>query len=350
MLTALAVTPAAGQTAISSCQEINQSGDYELDSDINASGSSLDSGDCIWINASDVSLDGGDHDINGSDDTFGGVGAYPGGPSEDNLTDITVENLGVHNFTPSEGGNAIAFNEIEGGSISDVELTENNNGVRLSSTSGVTVSDFDVTDNGQTGLYESNNDGETSNTFENGVSSDNGAYDFESTGSDTHPVVSKLDLGSSKVSFEATEVQLRGTSEPGSNPDAESIDKYFEIGSPEQFDPDGFGLDLHYTQDDIDGLDESSLKTWNYDEDWHELENESYVDTGEKVVSTNFSLGSETSPEGSHLLSGSLETFGVFGDEAQQEGRERLEPTDTMFDTSGDNLSEAELEITDVDH
>ncbi|WP_456474655.1 NosD domain-containing protein, partial [Candidatus Pyrohabitans sp.] len=135
----LLVAVVGGATNVSSCQVINQSGTYVLNTNItNGTVAS-----CINITASDVILDGAGFRINGSG--TGTYGVYVFSPTT-TLTNVTVKNLNVTNWN-----NGIYYLNVQNGIIVNNTIENNYYGVYLSSSTGNTIYNnyFNNTNNAQ---------------------------------------------------------------------------------------------------------------------------------------------------------------------------------------------------------
>ncbi|GAB3034012.1 hypothetical protein GCM10025298_23720 [Natronobiforma cellulositropha] len=111
------------------CRVIDQSGEYELGADIDASGT------CIEITADDVTLDGNDHAING-----GETGILVSGASIVTITNVTVTDSAT---------DGIVLDGVDGATVENNTVTDSGRyGIYLEDSTDVVVSGNDLVDNG----------------------------------------------------------------------------------------------------------------------------------------------------------------------------------------------------------
>jgi hypothetical protein len=134
----VAVTGAAQSTTqdLSSCQVIDESGEYQLTADI----TNAEADACLDVQAENVTIDGNGYAIDGVDGT--GAGVIVNGATVTNL-DVTgfedgfrlVAGGTVDGITATENANGVYFSQV-GGTVTDSTLVENDNGVRTSVAEG----------------------------------------------------------------------------------------------------------------------------------------------------------------------------------------------------------------------
>ena len=136
-LTSGAAAPAANAASVDGCTVIDEPGAYEFTGDI----ATNESGPCIEIRASDVTLDGNGHFLSQT-------GPYPENTSTDgvyvNATDRSVTNVTVENMTVENWRLGVYYERTSGGTVSDVRSLGNLYGVRTLYAEGLTVADSEV--------------------------------------------------------------------------------------------------------------------------------------------------------------------------------------------------------------
>ena len=122
-----------GPTTITECQEIDEPGEYVLGDDLSAEG------DCLRITASDVTLDGNDHTIDG-DGTGRGLFIES--------SESTVRNLTIQNFETGIdlGGSTTGLK------LSSITIRDNEDGIRVYYTSNVHCEGLTIRQNDGTGV------------------------------------------------------------------------------------------------------------------------------------------------------------------------------------------------------
>ena len=100
-------------TSIASCTVIDESGYYELTSDVTDS----NAGACLTVTAGDVTIDGGGHTVDGIGDS-GSVGIRVAGSEGARVTNVTVRNVELTNW--ANGINATYADDV---SVEDVTVS-----------------------------------------------------------------------------------------------------------------------------------------------------------------------------------------------------------------------------------
>lgn len=129
----------ADSTPIDGCRTIEEPGRYVLTRDVSNDHGTRTSQNCVWINTSDVVLDGASHEIDGigvSDST----GVYVG--SDEPLENVTVRNLAV-----SDWHRGVWFRNVSQGSIQGVNATENAFGLAIENASHSAIRDNEASGN-----------------------------------------------------------------------------------------------------------------------------------------------------------------------------------------------------------
>ncbi|UPV76516.1 right-handed parallel beta-helix repeat-containing protein (plasmid) [Halorussus limi] len=146
----LASTPAAPSVAdaaqsepatIDSCETIDEPGRYALAADLR----NVSAGQCISIRASDVTLLGRGHLVDGRG-AFGSAGVSVG------AWDRPVSNVTVRNLTVAEWDDAVRLTAADRGRLADVTATRSRVGVRLYGASRNRLADVRATDNAVHGV------------------------------------------------------------------------------------------------------------------------------------------------------------------------------------------------------
>lgn len=130
-----AATPAT-QSSIDSCTTIDEPGVYTLSQDLESS-----AGTCIEIAASDVTLDGAGHAIEGSGDGFG-IQTENTGLTNVTVTDVTVSNWQV----------GLRYRNVDGGSVEGVVASENTRGMAFIQSRNLRVVENTATANEHQGI------------------------------------------------------------------------------------------------------------------------------------------------------------------------------------------------------
>ncbi len=310
---------------VTSCMDITQSGQYELDGDLSGSNG------CLTITANDVALDGLGHTITGQGNGSGYAIDLDGSDGE--LSGITVKNVNLEQWDTGlrvfqireseftdiaasdheESGisvSAAAQNQFTNISISnsgsesdhygfqlaeeshhnelqDIVISSGTNGLSLG-TDSTLVDTLEVSDMAGTAvrLWQEAAD----NTLSNLVMSDNGT-DYESGNGAEDNKVEHMTLDNAVISFQARDVQINNTDPPADLPgDLQQLDHFVEIvESPIAGDsPLAAYLRFHYDPNALDDTAESSLEVWrHHNNDWTAPAYESYtsgVDTDEAFV------------------------------------------------------------------
>jgi parallel beta-helix repeat protein len=208
---------------IDACTDISRPGSYELTSDLSSDET------CIEINTSYVTVDGQGHLVEGvgSDDKTGIYANGTGGT----VSDVTVTNVELSGWTGSDG-EAVMFEDIDDGEISEVDVMRGDYGIRLVGSTSIDVRDntVDRTSGGQPAVAlqsGSNRNTITGNTITRAggqsivgghglllrSSSNNTVHDNELTGSGRENV--RLVRGSNDNTFTENELRDSAFQSPG---------------------------------------------------------------------------------------------------------------------------------------
>ncbi|WP_240145689.1 NosD domain-containing protein [Halococcus salsus] len=286
------VVGAQSGTAVDSCTTIDSPGTYTLSADLSADST------CIRIAASDVTLDGNGHTIEGGSS---GVGVEASGDST--LSGVTVKNVETTGFT-----RGILFENVEDGTIAGSTTTGATEGITLLSTDDTTIKGSTATGNalgvelrkasGNTITGTAANDnkyglhierGSRHNEFTDDTASRNALWDFYSDryspGVDSDTSVSNLDMGSVTVDLSGTNVGARAEPVPGDGPLGQQA-VGTGVRTTDYGDGSELSLTIHYSDDDASDLDETSLALFSTDggDSWSGVDASS-VDAGANTVS-----------------------------------------------------------------
>ncbi|WP_254863477.1 GLUG motif-containing protein [Halovivax gelatinilyticus] len=150
-----AVSVGAGEV-IPQCQTIDTAGAYELTDDIEASG------ECIEIEADDVSLDGNDHTISGS-----GTGIVVNDQTNVTITNVTLSGLDVgiemaeltdatvgHNTVEGSDEDGLVFEDVQDSTIANNTVTAGaTRGIHLAEATDTAVENNTLRENDESGMY-----------------------------------------------------------------------------------------------------------------------------------------------------------------------------------------------------
>ncbi|HET7322924.1 MAG TPA: lamin tail domain-containing protein [Halococcus sp.] len=274
-------------TEIDSCTGISEPGRYVLTADIE----NTTTDQCIQILSPNVTFDGAGHTIDGVDDfptsgivVFGSDGAY---------------NVTVSNVTVTDWGDGIAY-ETSSGAIRNSVVASNSRGITFTfGTGGVTVQNTTARGNDFAGFYVQDS---PSNRFVNDTASDNGfAYASRSDpteGLSVNDTVKNLALDSATVSFESKDIKLGAVESPPASPDGlTNVGGYVNVTNNSDFRESFIDLTVHYTDDEVAGVNEDSLRLYAYSNGTWSPVPESTVDTDANTVSANVTaLGGAGNP------------------------------------------------------
>jgi parallel beta-helix repeat protein len=232
-----------------------------------------------------------------------------------NITGFTVENA------TDWPGAGIYLQSVEHCNISDNNATNNYIGISLHSSSSNTLTGNTANSNTQVGIYLSSssnsntltgntasNNGwgiglysSSSNTLTDNTASNNTNYDFYSDGKSHNNTAEDLTIASypTTVSFTYDNgVGLKGVTTPPPNPaDKVNIGKY--VNATNVTADSWLFLNVSYTDAEVSGVDEGSLKMWSYNGTaWAEVPAPNGVNTAENYVYANITSFSIFAPLG----------------------------------------------------
>lgn len=145
---------------IGSCTVIDEPGRYEVVADLASDET------CLEIRASDVTIDGQGHLVEGLDPNTYGAGVYANG-SDGGLTNVSVADLELTGWRHDGFGNtghAVLFETVDDGSLTSVSVTGGDYGVQFVGTTNSVLADVAIanTDSGPYAVeFESGSDGNT---------------------------------------------------------------------------------------------------------------------------------------------------------------------------------------------
>lgn len=154
-------------TQITECTEIDESGSYQLASDLEGSDT------CIRIVTSNVLFDGNGHTI-----TYLDSGAsFPRGVEVNNHDDELLQNVVLENVSAENWHFGIDFNGVENSSVTGATLQGNNTGLNVRDSDGNSFTEIAASENSSRGVNLSSSPGNqtSNNTFSEIVANNNGS-------------------------------------------------------------------------------------------------------------------------------------------------------------------------------
>lgn len=202
-------------TTITDCTVIDQSGSYELGSNLSSDGT------CIEITASDVHLDGQGHTLDNTNTSAAGTGIEVNA-TNGRLSNVTITDVRLTSWAWSGFGNigvAVRMDHVDDASITDLNVTGADRGLRLVNVTNSTITGNEITQANNRGVYmdqRSDNNTFTSNTIRQAdnrgllvhSSSNNTFEDNEIAGSGDDNV--RLAFGSNWNTFVDNEISQSG--------------------------------------------------------------------------------------------------------------------------------------------
>jgi PGF-pre-PGF domain-containing protein len=355
----LLLTGVAGaQLSIDSCQPINSAGEYVLTVDIIDH-----NGSCIIISSSDVIFDGNGHTIDGQNlsGTFGVDVSCFECLSHTNVTvknlKVSDWEKGIYYLNINNGNiiNNTAYSNLEGIELSsssnntliDNTVSSNNEGIYLYSSINNLLKNNNVSANSENGIslqYSSNNntindnivnsnsnagidlsssnnntlarntanlnklglflslsiednDLSKDNTLINNIAKNNALWDFYSDLDSINNTVINLDINK-MISFTGKDIAIRPASTPPIDPpNLYNISKF--INATNTSIDSWLFLNVSYSDSNITGLNESSLRWWKNDgSSWSKVTGTNGVDMVQKNVFANITSFSIFAPLG----------------------------------------------------
>ena len=304
VVTVSVATPPPGGKTVSSCTVIDSPGYYVLNQDIINSSASI----CINITSSDVVFDGAGHIVDGID-AGSTYGVYAYNPTK--LTNITIKNLKVTDWY-----NGIYYKNVENGSIVNCNASLNINGISLFSSNNNTITNNIVTGNSFNGIHFAFS---SNNILINNTAFNNAFWDFYSGGASYTRAVN-LTLNLTTVSFTGNDVEIKSALAPASDPSGyQNIGKFINVTNTSQ--NSWLFLNVSYTNADVSGLDESSLRIWKYNGSWSQVSPPNGVNTIQNYVYAN------------------ITTFSIFAPLAQNTNLQNFSFSGYTYDINGNVLS-----------
>jgi hypothetical protein len=129
----------AGARSVDGCGTIEEPGKYVLTRNITNSQGTRTSQNCLWINTSDVVLEGAGHRIDGIGVTDS-VGVYVGSPAP-------TENVTVRNLTVSDWHKGVWHRDVRDGTLRNVTAENNAIGLGIENATGTRVIDNAASEN-----------------------------------------------------------------------------------------------------------------------------------------------------------------------------------------------------------
>jgi parallel beta-helix repeat protein len=226
---------AGNATGVDSCRTIDSSGTYVLTENVTAG-----SGDCITITASDVTLDGAGHTLEGSGS---------GHAIHANGTARAVENVTVRRVQASNWSVGVFYLGVVDGTIRGTVANNNTEGIKLAQATGNRLVDNTVYANGvglATGGESQNNTlrgnvavenkwgihferDSSNNTVIDNAARNNSRWDYYSLQNGGTNTVTDLRLAATTVSLTERNVGIRSVSDPPEIPqDTRSLGTFVE--------------------------------------------------------------------------------------------------------------------------
>lgn len=141
--------------------------------------------------------------------------------------------------------------------------------------------------------------GNSHNNLKNNTGSSNAKYDFYSSNDSKDNKIEDLTIASypTTISFIYNEgIGIKGVDNPPEDPsNKKNIGKFVNITNVTE--NSWISINVSYDDEDLDSVDENSLRLWNYNETWKEVQG-SNVDTDENRVFANISSFSIFAPLG----------------------------------------------------
>jgi parallel beta-helix repeat protein len=167
-----------GATEIDQCRNITEPGSYELTADITDSGAER----CIWIQSSNVSVDGQGHTIDGVDgaDTIGIEIREPTKVSE---SAEELSNVDVTDAVVTDWAKGLSYFVVTEGSVTDLRVASNDEGIDLEDASQFAVAGNTITANEGSGITDFGAnaeiaDNEITDNGGSGIALSGGSYDI----------------------------------------------------------------------------------------------------------------------------------------------------------------------------
>jgi parallel beta-helix repeat protein len=257
--------------------------------------------------------------------------------TSEHVFEVTADWVNISGFTmtgvtsyPNAG---ICLNDADHCNISENNASNNYRGICLySSCNHNALTNNTALNNDCCGIYLGNLS--YCNTIANNTLSDN---EWDIWLKNSLSDFTNNTLNGTTISFTYSgDVSLKGVSSPAANPSGQyNIAKF--ISATNQSEDAGIFLNFSYSDSDVSGLDESSLKVWKYngttwiEDDWYE---EQYLDTTNNVVGVNITSFSVFAP----MAKGTLHHINVTLASA------RLNINDTRnFTAAGHDQSDKEI-------
>lgn len=140
---------AADVETIEACEVISESGEYELTQDIDNTGT------CIEITASDVTLNGNGFNVTGPGNIGGISGVFANGPegTDGEIENITVSNVTLEGWSSGNPSYGIRYENVVEGKIHNINGLDNSDNIAVLDSLNVTISNsrfsggmIDITD------------------------------------------------------------------------------------------------------------------------------------------------------------------------------------------------------------
>jgi len=175
--------------------------------------------------------------------------------------------------------------------IKDLTLRKNGYGVFLWNTNNTKIENINVSSN-YYGIYIQSS---RNNTFSDNTASNNAIWDFSSYSYSLNNIIKNFTILNSTISFTGKDVAIRSDSPPANDPNGyRNIGKY--INTINNSADSWLFLKVSYSDNDISGLNESTLKVWKYNGSWSIVGGTNGVETDKNYVFTNITKFSIFAP------------------------------------------------------
>ena len=203
---------------------------------------------------------------------------------DDTISNNTISGSNYGIYLSSSYSNIIEGNNLSNNNVSIYLISSNNN----------IISENTANSNNWYGILITSSD---NNTLTSNTALNNTLWDFYSTTNSLNNTVTNLNINST-ISFTSKDIAIRGTTASASDPSGyRNINKF--VNATNNSADSWLFLNISYSNDDISGLSESSLKVWEYNgTTWLQVQGTNGVNTASNYAFANIT---------------NFSTFAVFG-------------------------------------